>query len=90
MICTQEDIDYNNTITTVTTTTGTKYTYKVDWAPGPYTIPSTLEPISKTYNGYSSTFVGEGSPCKYCRNNPANNKFASGVCHCILGQQQIY
>lgn len=76
MICTQEDIDYNNTITTVTTTTGTVYTYKVDWAPGPYTIEET-----KTYSS---------SPCQNCLNNKANNKFASGFCHCILGTPVIY
>lgn len=81
MICTQEDIDYNNTITTVTTTTGTKYTYKVDWAPGPYMI-------KETYPSYSYTMTN--NPCQYCPNNKANNKFASGFCHCILGTPIIY
>ena len=28
------------------------------------------------------------SPCKNCRNNPANG--GSGICHCILGIQSVY
>ena len=33
-------------------------------------------------------------PCRYCNNNPRNNPFASGVCHCVLpythGREVIY
>ncbi len=28
--------------------------------------------------------------CTNCRNNPKNNPFASGICHCILGSRVIY
>ena len=28
------------------------------------------------------------SPCRNCRNNPANG--GNGICHCILGTQTIY
>ena len=30
----------------------------------------------------------EASACKHCRNNPANG--GNGICHCILGQYNIY
>ena len=35
-------------------------------------------------NGFST------SPYATCANNPANNPFASGFCHCILGTPTIY
>lgn len=30
------------------------------------------------------------SPCDNCPNNPAVNKFATGVCHCTLNSPVIY
>ena len=30
------------------------------------------------------------SPCDNCPNNPAVNKFATGVCHCTLNLPDIY
>lgn len=30
------------------------------------------------------------SPCDNCPNNPAVNKFASGVCHCTLNLPHIF
>lgn len=24
------------------------------------------------------------NPCEHCMNNPKNNRFASGICHCAL------
>lgn len=24
------------------------------------------------------------NPCEHCMNNPKNNRFASGICHCVL------
>ena len=27
--------------------------------------------------------------CQHCSNNPKNNKFASGVCHCTLPSKEI-
>lgn len=30
------------------------------------------------------------SPCDNCPNNPAVNKFTTGVCHCTLNLSDIY
>lgn len=42
-------------------------------------------PFNVFFNGYMMT--ENESPCARCPNNPAVNKFASGVCHCVLATQ---
>lgn len=42
-------------------------------------------PVNLTYNPQQSLFAND--PCANCSNNPKNG--GSGICHCILGQQQI-
>ena len=39
---------------------------------------------------YVINTVKRSSPCDNCPNNPAVNKFATGVCHCILNSSVIY
>lgn len=48
--------------------------------------------INTPYNGFFDGYMmtENVSPCASCPNNPAVNKFASGVCHCILGSQIFY
>ena len=38
---------------------------------------------------YVINTVKRSSPCDNCPNNPAVNKFATGVCHCILNLPDI-
>ena len=40
-------------------------------------------------NVYPNTFKRH-SPCDNCPNNPAINKFASGVCNCTLNLPDIH
>lgn len=41
--------------------------------------------IDDGYEDYGSeTFNAYSNPCEHCNNNPKNNKFASGVCSCVL------
>lgn len=30
------------------------------------------------------SFKAYSNPCEHCQNNPVNNPYASGVCHCVL------
>ena len=39
---------------------------------------------------YIRDVVKHYSPCDNCPNNPAVNKFATGVCHCTLNLPDIY
>ena len=39
---------------------------------------------------YVENTFRRSSPCDNCPNNPAVNKFATGVCHCILNLPDIY
>ena len=32
------------------------------------------------YDPYNNNY----NPCEFCMNNPKNNKYASGICHCAL------
>lgn len=38
--------------------------------------------VNKSYFGYNC--------CKNCPNNPMNNKFASGVCNCVLPSMEAF
>ena len=40
-------------------------------------------------NVYLTTAFKRHSPCDNCPNNPAVNKFASGVCNCTLNLPDI-
>lgn len=42
------------------------------------------------YNEYPLHNNNISDPCINCPNNPMNNPFSSGVCHCILGNKIIY
>ena len=33
--------------------------------------------------------VYQSADCATCSNNPKNNPYASGICHCILGSPKI-
>lgn len=49
--------------------------------------------INTPFNGYFNGFMKterDESPCAHCPNNPAVNKFASGICHCILAVPTIF
>ena len=39
---------------------------------------------------YVENSFRRSSPCDNCPNNPAVNKFATGVCHCTLNLPDIY
>ena len=41
-------------------------------------------------NVYLTNTFKRHSPCDNCPNNPAVNKFASGVCNCTLNLPDIY
>ena len=41
-------------------------------------------------NVYVINTSKQNSPCDNCPNNPAVNKFASGVCHCTLNLPHIF
>lgn len=57
---------------------------------------STINGINITLQGANAALKGfmktesEESPCAHCPNNPAVNKFASGICHCILAVPTIF
>lgn len=42
------------------------------------------------YNEYPLHNGNISDPCINCPNNPMNNPFSNGVCHCILGNKIIY
>ena len=44
---------------------------------------------SKNANQVYFVNTDNSSPCKNCPNNPAVNKFATGICHCILNSPSI-
>lgn len=41
-------------------------------------------------NVYVINAFNHNSPCDTCPNNPAVNKFASGVCNCTLNLPKIF
>ena len=43
-----------------------------------------------TKNVYVINTFNHNSPCDTCPNNPAVNKFASGVCNCTLNLPKIF
>lgn len=51
-------------------------------------IDITLQGFNTPSNGFMNT--ENESPCAHCPNNPAVNKFASGICHCILAVPTIF
>lgn len=60
----------------------------------------TSKSLSESDNTYSDMFDNMGNvwdacdyesdPCRNCMNNPKVNKYASGICHCILGNRVVY
>ena len=45
--------------------------------------------ITININGYSYPTIDfehlqHTNPCEHCMNNPKNNRFASGICNCVL------
>lgn len=52
-------------------------------------INITLQGANAALKGFMKTERYE-SPCAHCPNNPAVNKFASGICHCILAVPTIF
>ena len=60
----------------------------------------TSKSLSKSDNTYSDMFDNMGNvwdacgyesdPCRNCINNPKVNKYALGICHCILGNRVVY
>ena len=53
------------------------------------TISTSVDYASIEYVYVGNSFR-RSSPCDNCPNNPAVNKFATGVCHCILNLPDIY
>ena len=47
---------------------------------------TTLDNIGNLWDAHGQ----ESDPCRYCVNNPKVNKYASGICHCILGNRIVY
>ena len=60
----------------------------------------TSKSLSESDNTYSDMFDNMGNvwdacgyesdSCRNCMNNPKVNKYASGICHCILGNRVVY
>lgn len=53
-------------------------------------VTSILSNNTNTPIDYVINTVKRSSPCDNCPNNPAMNKFATGVCHCTLNLPDIY
>lgn len=56
---------------------------------------TTINEINITLQGANAALKGfmkteSEDPCAHCPNNPAVNKFASGICHCILAVPTMF